>query len=49
MSAWRDAADNVKAGLAAMWTALPLRMRDFLVGLATGCSVGAIGVALWLS
>lgn len=49
MSALRDAADNVKAGLVAMWTALPVRVRDFLTGAAVGTSLGAILVAAWLS
>lgn len=49
MSAFRDALDNIKTGLVAMWVSLPLRMRDFLTGLAVGTALGAILVAAWLS
>lgn len=44
-----DAAANIKAGLVAMWTALPQRMRDFVTGLAVGTPLGAVLVAAWLS
>lgn len=48
MSAWRDAAENVRFGLAAIWKSMTPEARAFCVGLAVGFATGAITVALWV-
>ena len=49
MSAFRDAAENIRQGFLNMWLAMPQGVRDFAKGFALGAPVGAITVALWLS
>ncbi len=49
MSAFKDAAENVGAGLRSMWNTMNPEGRALCTGLALGFVAGIVTVGLWVS